>query len=66
MNEHTFTAASWVEIKGRGWAAVIPWSVSEDLRHLLGQQVTIDGKVYTVKGVERIYGRGHSLLVSGR
>ena len=48
----TFTAADWFEIRGRGWCAAIAGIDRFNPRPLVGQQVEIDGKTYTVQGVE--------------
>ena len=65
-----FVAEDWFEIPGRGAAAVIAGIPGLDALTLLGQRVKIDGKVYSVKGVEwnlvQSVGRKFSLLVSER
>ena len=47
-----FTAIEWWELRGRGWVANIDGITGFNPRPLVGQQVEIDGTVYTVKGVE--------------
>ena len=70
MPMSAFTAADWLHITGRGWAAVIAGIEGFDPLPLTGQQVEIDGKAYAVRGVEwnlvRSTGRPFSLLVGER
>ena len=65
-----FTAEDWFTIPGRGGAAAIAGIPGLDALTLLGQRVKIDGKVYSVKGVEwnlvQSVGRKFSLLVGER
>ena len=54
MPEHKFTAVEWWELRGRnaGPVANIAGIPGFDPLPLVGQQVEIDGKPYTVRGVE--------------
>lgn len=49
-----FKAQSWFHIKGRGHVVSVinDEDFEKDSHHLLGEQVSIDGVIYTVKGVE--------------
>lgn len=65
------TGGAWHEVTGRGWVATFPGAPGFDPRPLVGQQVLIDGKAYTVRGVETFAipdasGKPFGLLVGER
>ena len=65
------TGGDWYEITGRGWVATFRGAPGFDPRPLTGQQVLIDGKAYTVHGVETFAipdasGKPFGLLVGER
>ena len=67
----SFAATGWFEIRGRGWVANVAGIPGFDPRPLVGQQVEIAGKPYTVKGVEThcvmdATGQNFELLVGER
>jgi hypothetical protein len=49
---NNFQAIEWWELRGRGWVANIAGIEGFNPRPLVGQQVQIDRKPYTVRGVE--------------
>jgi hypothetical protein len=52
-----FRAKEWFELKGRGWVAITNAVRSHDrdnvTREIIDEGFTIDGKSYTLLGVER-------------
>lgn len=70
MGGMIFTALDWFEVRSRGWCAVIGGIPELDPRGLTGRPVEIDGKRYTVQGVEtkgvNPTGKPFSLLVGER
>lgn len=63
-----FSPATWYEIPGRGWVAVIAPVAEYDPRPLVGKPVTLGGVTYVVQGVEAVAlndpsGRAFGLLV---
>ncbi len=67
------TAGDWYQIRGRGWVATFPGVDGLNARELHGQRVVIDGKTYTVLGVEThampdaaVTGKPFGLLVGER
>ena len=71
MTVAQFTAGDWVDTQGRGWVAYITGVDDLDPRSLTGQLVEIDGKPYSVQGVEtfairNVTGKPFGLLVGER
>jgi len=68
-----FHAVEWWELRGRGWVANVDGVAGLNPRELTGQTVQIDGKAYTVIGVETfalldrgVVGKPFGLLVGQR
>lgn len=71
MGPLQLTAGDWYHASGRGWVATFPGVPGLDPRTLNGAQVEIDGKPYTVQGVETFAihdatGKPFGLLVGDR
>lgn len=47
-----FKATGWVNALGRGWIAVTSFPDEIDAEQVLGQEITIDGKIYFCQEVE--------------